>query len=198
VAIFVAEVDTTAGQFREGPVSAPFQPRVVRVAAGLYTDKADEVAMIDLTIKPDGWSVPDTMAEIHGTTTELANKRGIPIKTALSAIVHLADQAEVLVSYRAGFLCRVIQGELERSGVRRHFPPIGQEAKDLVRTSAALCKLRKDKPENPEDFRLPTLTEACSIILKDSTIITDRIHARYAMASSLYLYHGLRGLGALP
>ena len=92
--ILFFDTETTGKAFFRLPSTHPSQPRMVSLGA-ILTDGVYELASLDLTIKPDGFEIPDEAAAIHGITNERANALGIPILSAiylLSGLVALADR----------------------------------------------------------------------------------------------------------
>lgn len=66
------------------PSEHPDQPHIVQLAALLVDmDTREVVDQMDVIVKPDGWVIPDDVANIHGITTERALDVGIPEDQAI-------------------------------------------------------------------------------------------------------------------
>ncbi|MBF5006888.1 3'-5' exonuclease [Diaphorobacter caeni] len=66
------------------PSEHPAQPHIVQLAACLVDlDTRKTLASMDVIIKPDGWTIPDEVAKIHGITTEKAVDLGVHEDLAL-------------------------------------------------------------------------------------------------------------------
>lgn len=105
--ILAADTETT-GFASDAPLDDPKQPHIVQLGALL---KEDDVvrAEINLIIKPDGWVVPAQVAEIHGISTEIAEKYGVPLRLAMEAFEHLVRQADLLVFHNFAYDNKLIQ-----------------------------------------------------------------------------------------
>lgn len=152
----------TTGLFddREIDDAAPHQPRLVRICCALYEEDR-EVALIDLTAKPDGWIIPDKVAEIHGTTQQMAVKIGIPVRSILSPVVNLSKAAEAVITY-GDYDLRIVMAELKRMNVGTPFPGPGVERVDVMRLATEWCKISHP---NGDGFKFPKLVEATKILL---------------------------------
>lgn len=137
------------------PADHPAQPRCVELAAILCDPRGVEIERIDMLVKPDGWSIEDSVAEIHGITTDLALEEGRPIAEVLDAFDRLSRQAGTLATYNLRFDEKVIRGERRRLGRPDGF---GQTPVFCCMKGARkICKMPKGKP--------PKLGEAVKILL---------------------------------
>jgi DNA polymerase-3 subunit epsilon len=71
--ILFYDTETTGLPLWNLPSEHPEQPRVLQLAA-LLCDEAtgEDLQQMNMIILPDGWTVPDEVAAIHGITTERA------------------------------------------------------------------------------------------------------------------------------
>lgn len=84
------DCETTGLPLFNEPSEHPDQPHMVQLAAvlaDLETEKA--IASMDVIIRPDGWTIPDDVAAIHGITTEHAMAVGVPEELALYLFMEL-------------------------------------------------------------------------------------------------------------
>ena len=66
----------------------PDQPHLVQIAAHVVdVDSRKVINSIDLTVKPDGWDIPEKASDIHGITTELASAVGVSERFAIAAFL---------------------------------------------------------------------------------------------------------------
>lgn len=82
---FVYDSETTGFPDWNTPSDGPKQPHLVELA-GLLCDEDEDLTVqskFSVIIKPDGWVIPDAVAEIHDIDTEYAQAVGIPEKMAL-------------------------------------------------------------------------------------------------------------------
>jgi DNA polymerase III epsilon subunit-like protein len=62
------------------------QDRIVSICWSLYNARGREVATEHHIIFPEGFTIPADAARIHGITTAIARKRGIPLTEALTQL----------------------------------------------------------------------------------------------------------------
>lgn len=97
------------------PVDHPKQPHIVQLAAILIDDGGIERASMNVMIKPEGWTIPEGAAAVHGISTELAVAVGIEIRAALSVFLRLRRVASVLVAHNIKFDDFLIETALRRT-----------------------------------------------------------------------------------
>lgn len=66
----------------------------------------------DYIIKPEGWTIPDESAKIHGITTEIALDKGVNIGEVLSEFIEDCEKAEKLIAHNSYFDISVIKANL--------------------------------------------------------------------------------------
>jgi DNA polymerase III subunit epsilon len=93
-------------------------PRLVQLAWLLADDEAREVASAQLIVKPDGFTIPDDAARIHGITTDIAIQHGVELKAVLAAVTPALTQAAVLVAHNMPFDEKILGAEFLRAGHR--------------------------------------------------------------------------------
>lgn len=135
------DTETTGLPDWKAPSDSDHQPHLVQIGAILAdADTRQEIATLDLIIKPDGWTIPDEVAEIHGITTEKAMAVGIPEHQALSTFMALHDQCTLRVAHNTTFDNRII-----RIAMKRFCPDAmpDDEWKDRARYYCTLMNSRK-------------------------------------------------------
>jgi DNA polymerase-3 subunit epsilon len=80
--ILAFDTETTGLPDFKAPSYAPQQPHLVQLAMILLDDDMTERACVSVIVRPDGWEIPAEVAAIHGITTDMALKFGVPEKTA--------------------------------------------------------------------------------------------------------------------
>lgn len=94
----------------KAPSEAPHQPHIVQLAAMLVDlDTWKTIASLDVIVRPEGWTIPDEAAAIHGVTTERALKVGVPESLAVELLLELHKQAAVRVAHNEGFDARIVR-----------------------------------------------------------------------------------------
>jgi len=133
----------TTGLIKKGvPLSDPSQPRCVQLGAILFEDEGAVLAELNLIIRPDGWTVPQVCVDVHGITTEKAQRCGVPIAFALSVFNQLSILADTMVAHNFDYDDQVLRGEFERLGKTPEFTKKAnfctmKAATDIVRIPSA-------------------------------------------------------------
>ena len=121
-------------------------------------DTREEKTLIDVIVKPDGWTIPEEVAAIHGITTEIALDVGIPEKQAVEMCLDAWRQSELRVGHNVSFDDRIL-----RIALKRYF---GDEIADEFKAGAHACTgllakpIMKMEPKNRYGYKMPKLTEA--------------------------------------
>jgi DNA polymerase-3 subunit epsilon len=104
------DTETTGLPLFNEPSEDPRQPHIIQLAAYLVNlDTWHTCASIDLTIRPEGWEIPDEVAAIHGINTELAMSVGIPESQALSIFLALWRITDYRIAHNEPFDARIIR-----------------------------------------------------------------------------------------
>lgn len=113
--VLVYDTETTGLPDWKKPSEDPCQPRIVQLCAELVDDGTREVlAAMHCIIKPEGWTVPKEVSDIHGITTEHATAHGLPIGTALPYFLCLWSRADRRVAHNESFDMRMVRIEMMR------------------------------------------------------------------------------------
>lgn len=78
-------------------------PRVVQLAWILFDDSGAELSAAVRIVKPDGWTIPDEAAAIHGISTEKALAEGILIGQVLREMKDVLALTQFLVAHNLDF-----------------------------------------------------------------------------------------------
>jgi len=133
------DTETTGLPDFKAPSDAPHQPHIVQLAMVLMDDDMTERSSLSLTVKPDGWEISDEIAKIHGITTEIATRVGVPEKLAVDLYVALQYGEGVLaVAHNVNFDLRIMRIAMLRHGYDKAW----QEARPLK----SYCTMETAKP----------------------------------------------------
>ena len=80
----------------------PAQPHMVQMAAILTDDLGGALEEHNVLIKPDGWTIPKEVSDIHGITDEIA-AIGIPEKLAAEILLAMIRKSQLLVGHNIMF-----------------------------------------------------------------------------------------------
>ena len=93
----------------------PNWPRLVQIAWVLADEEGNEVSGTEYIVRPEGFTIPEDAARIHGISTEMALRDGIELLTALDAIEADIARASVLVAHNMSFDEKVLGAEFLRA-----------------------------------------------------------------------------------
>lgn len=112
------DTETTGLPDWKAPSDAEHQPHLVQIAAILAdADTREEISSIDLIIRPDGWTIPDDVSEIHGITNKKAQLMGVPESLALEIFMKMWGSVDrSRVAHNKTFDQRLIRIALKRYG----------------------------------------------------------------------------------
>ena len=113
----------TDGLFEKNkPASDPCQPHICQLGA-ILTDQYGRVkAEVNLLVRPEGWTIPQTATSIHGITQDDADKYGLSIKGVLTIFSRLLAKSEKLIAHNIHFDLFMLEIECHRSGVSLELP----------------------------------------------------------------------------
>lgn len=133
--MFFYDTETTGLPLFDQPSDDPQQPHIVQAAGALVNrDTGKIIASIDLIARPDGWTIPHDVAEIHGITTSDAEAVGVPESLIVSLMYDLWRRADVRVGHNESFDARIM-----RIGLKRF---IGEDASETWKGANAECTAR--------------------------------------------------------
>ncbi len=92
-------------------------PRLVQIAWIQYDNDGNEVDSQDFIVRPEGFSIPYKVAQIHGITTERALKEGVALLPVLELFSQKISESTNIVAHNISFDERVIGAEFVRNGV---------------------------------------------------------------------------------
>lgn len=104
------DTETSGLPLFKQPSEDPLQPHIVQLGALLVDmDTRKVLSSIDLIIRPEGWTIPDEVAAIHGITTELAAEVGVSESLALGMLLDLWECSDFRVAHNEPFDARIVR-----------------------------------------------------------------------------------------
>ncbi len=89
-------------------------PRMVQLACLLYDENGSLEESCNFIIQPEGYSIPNDAARVHGITTERAIGEGVELKNVLEGFQNLLDKSTQLVAHNMAFDEKIIGAEFYR------------------------------------------------------------------------------------
>ena len=155
------DTETTGIVDRKKKLDDPSQPRIVQLAAVLCGEDGVITEELNLIAKPDGWTVPEVCANIHGLTTEICEEKGIPMLDILTRFNAMKEKCTDRVAFNISFDKTMLMREEMAYGI-----PHGEEKKIslcVMEMAKPLCKMpatAKMKEWDINTFKPPKLKEA--------------------------------------
>jgi DNA polymerase-3 subunit alpha len=130
-------------------------PRCIQIAWQLHDDMGRLLSHEDYLIAPDGFDIPFDAEKIHGISTALATKEGLPLLDVLGRFNEALKKAQFVVGQNLNFDLQVMGCEFYRMGMETsmHNLPV---LDTCTETTAELLQLPGGRGGR---FKLPNLTE---------------------------------------
>ena len=110
------DTETTGLPLFKEPSDHLSQPHIVQLGACLVDlDTRKIISTLDVIIRPEGWTIPDDVAAIHGITTELAADVGVPESLAVEMLLDMT-RGRLRIAHNEQFDARIV-----RIACKRHF-----------------------------------------------------------------------------
>lgn len=130
-------------------------PRIVSISWLLQRSADETIATGDYVIKPDGWTIPDHVAIIHGISTQRAAEIGVPITSALGEFDACVEKSETLVAHNMSFDKPIVLAEYLRAGFSNLANDMAQKKTICTKLSSTnYCKIK-----GPYGYKWPRLVE---------------------------------------
>lgn len=184
------------------PADHPSQPRMCQLAmvlGSLSDDGADfeYLERYEGIIRPDGWTMPEDVARIHGLTTEICAERGVPVREALDRYGELLTRADELLAFGVQFDTKILRGELRRAGLPDRF---GEKPELCVmRAATPVCKIPPTEAmmaTGRKTWKTPKLGEAHRILI--GTAMENAHDAMADVEALIAVWRHLHGRNLLP
>lgn len=149
--ILFFDTETTGKYDFKAPLRAAHQPHLVQVGAALMAGSGRIVATYSAIVKPEGWTIPDEAAGIHGITTEMAAECGDDSLKVMAIVNRLRSMAFLEVAHNHAFDLAVLKTQAARHNQDwdeiQHFC--------TMTTMTDVCRL-----PGPYGYKWPKLSEA--------------------------------------
>ena len=96
-------------------------PRCVQLAWQIHDKKGGLVEVKNYIIKPEGYDIPYNAEKIHGISTELALKKGVPLIDVLIEFTEDVKKSKFVVGHNISFDNNIIGCELFNLGRASYF-----------------------------------------------------------------------------
>jgi DNA polymerase-3 subunit alpha len=138
-------------------------PRCIQIAWQLHDSFGNLIENQDYIIQPNGFTIPLNSENIHGISTDLALKKGVPLAEVLQKFNKAISKTTFIVGHNVKFDLNIMGCEfhrLEISSLLNELPVLDTCTED----SAILCNLEGGRGGKK---KLPTLTELYSYLFNE-------------------------------
>ena len=172
------------------PADAEGQPRLAHLAMIFVDENLQEENIVDLLVKPEGWTMPPEVAAINHLPNELLLEKGLPVAHVLQAYTDAVDRGRIIVAFNSQYDTKIMRGELRRAGMDDRFERTPNIC--VMRALTDICKIPK---ANGKGYKFPKLSEAMAVF----DIKQDGAHTAGGDArSALELFRVLKNSGRCP
>lgn len=169
--ILAYDTETTGLPLFDQPSEDPRQPHIVQLGAILADSDTRRIfSSINLVARPDGWTIPDDVAQIHGIITEIALRVGVSEKSIIQLLYLMSGRADLRIAHNRSFDDRIARIAMKRFGWT-------DEEADEWKSRPADCTAERATPlmklpptprmlaAGRKHFKTPNLGEAHSFFL---------------------------------
>lgn len=89
-------------------------PRMVQLGWVACDDHGKVLASRNAIIKPEGYTIPLEVSRLHGITTQIALRDGVPLQGVLDEFAEKIDEAGALIGHNISFDECIVGAEFER------------------------------------------------------------------------------------
>jgi hypothetical protein len=162
--ILYTDVEASGLLVRELPLDHEGQPWAVTVSAELCDINDNVLAHFSTPIRAEGRKITSGATRVHGISSSVAGRSGVPEISALGMLCHLASEARYVVGWGIEFDRKVIESVLmRRKKDTRLWTRPNLEFVDTMKAAAHVCKIPSEHESG--GYKWPTLDEGCEIML---------------------------------
>lgn len=166
------------------------QPRLVQLGASLHDEVGKELVSLDLIIRPNGWVIPNQVAEVHGIDTELAEEAGIDLRYAIAPFLQMMSRANLIVAHNISFDLIIIRAALAELGMDpERLNEWSQHC--TMRQAEPICKLPatpKQKAAGFGPYKQPKLSEAYEFFFGETLVGAHNAMVDVRACSRIYFH----------
>jgi DNA polymerase III epsilon subunit-like protein len=100
-------------------------PRLVQLAWKTFDKSGSRTNSKSFVIRPVGYEIPVDAQKIHGISTTIARRNGVPVAQVLEEFMDAINKSEILVAHNLRFDTGILGAEFYRIGSKKPFERIG-------------------------------------------------------------------------
>ena len=150
--VFDTETTGLPISYDASPSDVDNWPRVVQVAWEAFDNRGRKTDAHCYIVRPEGFTIPKEAVKIHGISTSIAKRAGLPVAQVLRVFTEALSNASVVVAHNFTFDAGVLGAEYHRLGKRPQFRRKIEVC--TMRTATQYCAL-----PSRYGFKWPKLSE---------------------------------------
>ncbi len=127
-------------------------PRMIQIAWVFSDGQGNVMDKNDFIIKPEGFTIPRNVSQVHGLTTERAVKDGEDLLSVLDMFNKLVGKSEYLVAHNISFDEKIVGAEFIRKNISTDF--FNKPRLCTMKASTDYCMI-----PGPYGYKWPKLSE---------------------------------------
>ena len=152
---FDTETTGLPSDYNAPSTDLPNWPRLVQISWIVSDDMGEIISKENHIVKPNGFTIPDDVAKIHGITTEKALEIGENLEEVLNHFWEDVQKSDIIIGHNVSFDESVVEAEFYRIGENHVFSFNYSICTKLVSTD--YCKI--PNPWNDKEYKWPKLSE---------------------------------------
>ena len=140
-------------------------PRIVQISWIVSNVRGQIISKQNYIVKPEGFSIPTEVSQIHGITTERALEVGEKLNNILDHFLRDLQQASYVIGHNISFDKNVVEAEIYRKGGEKHLDEIVIEKYvDMLENKPTICTMLSSTnycriPRYDNGYKWPKLSE---------------------------------------
>lgn len=193
------DTETTGVPEYGTPSDDPIQPHLVQIAAALVDEDTRKIEQsINLTVRPNGYEIPQATIDIHGVTNEYASEHGVTEEVVLMLFMDIWG-GKTVIAHNESFDARIIRIGLKRyakdmENILDAWKNRGRECTKKISHKHAKAPLSQKQIARgiKNGYKAPTLTEAFEA-LTDKKMVNSHT-AMGDVLASIEVYFAVKDL----
>lgn len=96
-------------------------PRMVQLAWETFDTHGRKTGARSYVVRPNGFKIPKEAENVHGISTAIANRIGVPVADILDEFLDALGGSSILVAHNLSFDTGILGAEFYRVGTKRPF-----------------------------------------------------------------------------
>ena len=127
-------------------------PRMIQIAWLLYDQQKKQIDRQEYIIRPEGFTIPNEAARVHGISTEKALDEGKDLEEVLSHFNTSIGEANTIIAHNISFDEKIVGAEFIRKGIQSDL--FNKPRLCTMHSSTNFCKI-----PGPYGYKWPKLSE---------------------------------------